>query len=385
MSGREADLPPLLAMGDPQANRDVVLRHLTRHGLLRPPRAGQLLEDTPRFAPHTRLLSIGDHFDWGLPNQPAREHAARDGEATLRFLCAAPPEQVIVLAGNHDLARVADLHDVDDHTFAGWQVLADAHYYGHGDEAAHGDLSDDSADRFFAACRRLPSTEMVARDLSTYRASQQALVRTLLLRRRLRLAHAEHGVLFTHAGITRKTVARLGLLEEASAARIAAGLNQALDDAVDHCLRGRRRQPLSIPGIYRPADGIGEGDGMLLHRPLYLEKDQWLEPRRFDPRTLPRGLWQVVGHVRDARCISALGPWSEPTMPRPGVLRHLMVTGPRATPTVVYRHGLPPPRASVDADAAVMIFIDGAMNACPEEDYELLAVDDHGRLGVAHS
>jgi hypothetical protein len=50
----------------------------------------------------------------------------------------------------------------------------------------------------------LPSTEIVARDLSTYRASQQALVLNLLRKRRLRLAHAENGLLFTHAGITRR-------------------------------------------------------------------------------------------------------------------------------------------------------------------------------------
>ena len=31
--------------------------------------------------------------------------------------------------------------------------------------------------------------------------------------------------------------------------------------------------------------------------------------------------------------------------------------------SVTYAHGLPPPRAALPDDAAVMIFIDGAMNA----------------------
>ena len=350
-------------MGDPQAPTAIFQAVLRHHQLLRP-------RGRPRLKQGVRLLSIGDHFDWGEPTPAVRERAAVDGEANLRFLCAHRASQTVVLVGNHDLARVGELFDVDDATFAAWQALADAHYYGH-----DGDSTDDSADRFFTACQRLPSTEMVARDLSTYRHRQQRLVVSLLRQRRVRLGHAENGLLFTHAGVTRKTIARLGLAGDASAADIALGLNVALDAAVDQCLRGRRQRPLEIPGLFRPADAIGEGDGMLFHRPLYLEDDQWLEPRRFDPRTLPRGLWQVVGHVRDTRCVSSLGPWSEPKVGVPGVIRHLLVEGSPEAPVVRYRHGAPPPRAEVGPDAAVMIFIDGAMNACAPDRYELLDVD----------
>ena len=212
-------------MGDPQAAGDVVTAILRQHGLLH----------GARLALGARLLSIGDHFDWGGATAEARAAAATDGERTLRWLAAHPPEQAILIAGNHDLARVGELFDIDDDAFAAIQADADAHYYGDGGAAAES--------RFFRACPTLPTTEIIARDLSTYRASQRTLVTRLLRQRRLRLAHAEGGLLFTHAGVTRRTTWRLGLDDDASADDIAAALNAALDDAVDACLVGRRRRP----------------------------------------------------------------------------------------------------------------------------------------------
>ena len=339
-------------MGDPQASLSKVRAVLAHHGLVDgeagPLRAG------------ARLLSIGDHFDWG--SVADRQNAADAGEALLSWLASHDAEQVVLLGGNHDLARVGELVGVDDVEFARLQVLADRHYWG----AKHED--DEAA--FFRACAFLPSTEILARDLSAYRASQQLLVKRLLLERRLRLAHAEHGLLFTHAGVTRKALMRLGVDDSSSPELIATTLNRALDDAVDACLRIPKPVPLALPGLHRPADGIGEGDGVLYHRPTFVDDDVWLEPRRFDPRRLPRGLWQVVGHVRDRRCVAALKSWSEPKQHAVGVVRHLIARG----DDVVYRHGLPPPRAEVAADAAVMIFIDGAMQECPAERYQLLDV-----------
>ncbi|MDP2341096.1 MAG: transcriptional regulator [Deltaproteobacteria bacterium] len=340
----------LLAMGDPQAPFQTVRAVLDHHKLTQ----------GDKLKPGARLLSIGDHYDWGGVNE--RQRAADDGDALLSWLSGHAAEQVVLLAGNHDLARVGELINVDDAEFARLQQLADRHYLG----KKHPD--DDAA--FFNACRFLPSTEMVARDLSTYRASQQALVKQLLLDRRMRLAHAEGGLLFTHAGITRKALVRLGLDDSSPPNEIATALNAALDDAVDTCLRREVALPLGLPGLHRPADGIGEGDGVLYHRPTFVDDDAWLEPRRFDPRRLPRGLWQVVGHVRDRRCVSALKAWSEPKAHVVGVVRHLISEGDK----VVYRHGLPPPRASVSPSAAVMIFIDGAMQECPPAQYELLDV-----------
>jgi hypothetical protein len=350
-------------MGDPQAPRAVVTEILKQHGMLR----GQ------RLAPSARLLSIGDHFDWGSAEEDVRAAAAVDGEAHLRWLAAHAPEQVVILAGNHDLARVGELADVDDDAFRALQRDADAHYYGDG--------GTDAERRFFRAGPALPSTEIVARDLSTYRASQRALVTRLLRRRRMRLAHAEGGLLFSHAGITRRALWHVGLHDDnVDAAAVADALNAALDAAVDACLGGRgsrrQRRPLSIPGLHRPADAIGEGDGVLYHRPTFVDKDQWLEPRRFDPRAMPPGLWQVVGHVRDKRLVSSLAPWSDVKASRDGVIRHLMVSNGKVT----YTHGLPPPRNEVDPRAAVIIFIDGGMNACAADDYELL---DVARVAVA--
>ena len=342
----------LVAMGDPQAPFSHVQAVLAHHDLLTSSRK-------PRLRADRRLLSIGDHFDWGAPTAEARAVAAADGEACLRWLASHDAAQVVILAGNHDLARVGELVNLDDDEFAALQVLADRHYLG-------GARRQDE-EAFFRHCAFLPSTEIVSRDLSTYRFSQQRLVLQLLKARRLRLAHAEAGLLFTHAGVTRRALGRLGLDEQASAEAVADGLNGALDAAVTSCL-GRRRTALQVPGLHRPGDGIGEGDGMIYHRPTFVENDQWLEPRRFDPRKLPRGLWQVVGHVRDKRLVGALGPWSVPKHHVDGVIRHLVVVDEH----VSYRHGPPPPRDSLPADAAVMIFIDGAMNICAPEVYELL-------------
>jgi DnaJ-domain-containing protein 1 len=345
VSGRER---PLVAFGDPQASFDALAGVLSRAGLLAGPLSSSGL---PSLAAHTRLLSIGDHFDWGAPSE--RSDVADSAERMLQWLASHDAEQVVLLAGNHDLARVGELLPfVDDAHFAAVQALADRHYYG----TQH---SPDDEAAFFRACTWLPTTEVVARDMASFRVSQRRLVADLLRARRLRLAHAENGLLFTHAGITRKALERLGVDERADAATIANALNAALDDAVDDCLGGQRLRPLVIPGLHRPGDALGEGDGVLYHRPTHVADDAWLEPRRFDPRRLPRGLWQVVGHVADKRCVTALKPWSLQPEYRNGVLRHLIVKGGKVT----YDHGLPPPRDTVDPDAAVMIFIDGAMHA----------------------
>ena len=367
---------PLRAMGDPQAPFATVKAVLGHQGMLEGDRICG------------RLLSIGDHFDWG--HVVDREVAARDGEALLRWLASHDAEQVIILCGNHDLARVGELNNLDDQRFAALQALADAHYHRPVDDdstvehsgAARArviDELDHDEMEFFRACSWLPSTEIVARDLSTYRHSQHLLVKQLLVERRMRLAHADNGLLFTHAAITRKALTRLGVDDETVAGSsgadiVAAALNRALDEAVARHLVHPTTTPLVIPGLHKPADGISEGDGVLYHRPTFVHKDQWLEPRRYDPRRLPHGLWQVCGHVRDKRCISSLKGWSAVREHQVGVVRHLIAWH-DADNTVVYRHGLPPPRSEVGDDASVVIFIDGAMAECPPERYQLLDVD----------
>ncbi len=362
----------LRAMGDPQAPFTAVKAVLAQQRLL----AGDRIAG--------RLLSIGDHFDWG--HRKDRDAAAADGEALLAWLASHDADQVVLLAGNHDLARVGELNNVDDKRFAALQELADRHYFptdvdaglsGHS-AALRADQHDHDEMAFFKACPGLPATEIVARDLSTYRHSQHVLVKKLLIERRLRLAHAENGLLFTHAAITRKALTRLGVDDEACAGPVgaelvAAALNRALDEAVARHLVHPTTTPLLIPGLHKPADGISEGDGVLYHRPTFVHKDQWLEPRRYDPRRLPHGLWQVCGHVRDKRCVSSLKSWSQVSEHKVGVVRHLIAWHDKEN-TVTYRHGVPPPRREVGPEASVVIFIDGAMAECPTELYELLDV-----------
>jgi hypothetical protein len=71
---------------------------LAAHGLLADD--GTLFDDV-------RLVSIGDHFDWGPVRDRAR--ATYDGLRTIAWLSSHPADQVILLAGNHDLARVGEL------------------------------------------------------------------------------------------------------------------------------------------------------------------------------------------------------------------------------------------------------------------------------------
>ncbi len=87
--------------------------------------------------------------------------------------------------------------------------------------------------------------------------------------------------------------------------------------------------------------------------------------RRFDPRRLPLGLTQVIGHVADAKCRELLGPWARDEEPRPGELRHLSSDGTR----VAYRAGLP--SASPAPETATLVFIDGLMNRTPVDCYAI--------------
>lgn len=336
-----------LAIGDPQAPFDTFLTILDQHGAL---------GDDGRLAPDVALISMGDHFDWG--GVAERAAAAEDGELLLRWLAAHPAEQVTILAGNHDLARVGELWDVSDQQFLAAQSHADLCYRcGVELEAAF----KRNWPRFFGA-------ELIARDLSTFRASQRALVTELLRSGRMKAARAHHGALFVHAGVTRFELSQLGLDERASPAAIAAALDGALADAC----RELGRRPLSMAALHQPGDGEHEGRGMYYHRPTLGEGDDarrlggdrpW---RRFHPSDLPRGLTQVVGHVRDDKCQAELRRWSARETPLDGPIRHLAVEGERGR----YRHGAP---EAASSDAAVMIFVDNGMaKVAAPTDYQLL-------------
>src|SRR5262249_36905962 len=107
-----------VAMGDPQTDIMTVFDILEVNGLL---------ASDGRLSPGVRLVSMGDHFDWGPPAERAR--AAESGLALLDWLASHDPEQVTILVGNHDLARVGELFGMDDASFARAEAEADRGYY----------------------------------------------------------------------------------------------------------------------------------------------------------------------------------------------------------------------------------------------------------------
>lgn len=340
-----------VAVGDPQASLGKFLGVLEQHRLLG---ADGLLE------PDVELVSIGDHFDYG--SSAERVGAAQDGLAILSWLASHPPDQVRLIAGNHDLGRVGELADLDDAAFNLAHERAVAAYRG-------GDPDRELQRAFCDAHPCFATAEVAARDFAAFCAAQRDLVWALLRARRLRLAHAgDDRLLFCHAGATRDHLAAIDAPEHGDAVEIADALNAALDAAVaSHASGG-----LSVSALHRPGNAaIGEGGGMLYHRPANPDAPanrghDLHDPlgRRFDPRRLPRGLRQVIGHISDTKCRELLGAWACGES-RPGELRHLTTDGAR----VSYRAGLPD--APANAETAELIFIDGLMNRTPVEQYAL--------------
>ncbi|MBK7584955.1 MAG: metallophosphoesterase [Myxococcales bacterium] len=343
------------AVGDPQAPLETFLRILDKNGLL---------AEDGSLAPDVALVSIGDHFDWGTPSE--RPAAQADGLALLAWLAAHPEDQVTLIAGNHDLARVGELFDLDDTTFqlVHTQALA-AYRDGSPDPELERALCEDNP--------WLATAELAARDLSAFSVAQRELVATLLESGRLRLAYApDNCLLFCHAGVTRAHLDAVGLsaAEQTDARIVAARLNDCLSRAV----RGAAGAALSIEHLHRPGSySGGEGGGVLYHRPGNPDLPRngsrdfaTLLGRRFDPRRLPLGLTQVIGHIADQKCRELLGPWALGPAAAPGEPRHLVTDGRE----VRYRAGLPETLAT--ADQASLLFIDGHMNRTPPEHYQLL-------------
>jgi hypothetical protein len=340
----------VLAVGDPQASAEQFFAILERHGALS--EAGWL-------EPSVQLVSIGDHFDFGPFER--RGEAALAGIAILSWLAAHAPEQVTLIAGNHDLARVAELHAIDDESF---QTAAERAF----ELYANPPIAQERERAFLRDYPMFPSVEVAARDLCSFCVEQRELVTRLLRARRFRLAASIADHLFVHAGATEANLEEIGLApaKRSDAAAIAERLNAVFDQAVSGW---SAEQPFSIPGLFAPGSAeTGEPGGFLFHRPAQPgghmpKKDR---ARRFDPRTLPKGLSQVVGHVRDPKCRQLLGSWVEGSASREGRLRHLSAR----EDEVSYRYGLP----TAEPEAAQLIFIDGGMHHVPAEHYELFEV-----------
>jgi len=343
-------------VGDPQSPLEKLLEILDVHGLLA--EDGWLRDEV-------MLVSVGDHFDYA----GERSRVSQDGLELLRWLARHPEDQVVLLAGNHDLARVGELASYDDESFAAAYREARAIYDGKDSVDPRGDAE------FKARHPELPTALVVARDYMGFSVAQRELVTDLLRNGRFRLALGfGQRVLVTHAGVARSDLELLGLSTDAmgDAASVADALDRALRRAVTSW-DGRGR--LEIPGLHTTGRAAtGEGGGILYHRPCHPEhagdeRDHGPLRRRFDPRTIPEGLVQVIGHIRDRKCRDLLGEWSadrsagDPAREE-GELRHLLTDGESAH----YMRGQLPS----SFPGAAIVFSDGGMADADPSRYELL-------------
>jgi hypothetical protein len=330
-----------IAVGDPQAPLETFFGVLDAHGLLAP---------DGRLSPDVALYSMGDHFDWGAVAEA--DQAGADGLALLAWLASHPPDQVHLVLGNHDLARVGEMASFDDATFREARALAARAY------ATHDAVAEEALLRRFPA---LPSAEVAARDFASFSVAQRELVALLLASKRFRLAFAvAPDVLLTHAGVTTGNFARA---EAADARAIAAALNRRLDEAIAAWKGG----PFAIPGLHEPGNAAsGEGGGILYHRPTSAPITPANANRRFDPRQLPRGITQVVGHIGDEKCRALMPAWSVGE-PADGALRTLVTNGDQ----VRYATGVHP----AERDEARIVFTDGTMRRTGAGAYEVLDLD----------
>ncbi len=363
LSAYGSDVPrtKTFAVGDPQAPIQSLLEVLAR---------ADLLGVDGRLKDEIRLISLGDHFDWGRRSD--RLAATESALALLSWLASHPADQVTLILGNHDLARVCELAAFDYDHFLEAQSEAD-------------DAYDSGDPKRVAAFRRrhpgISDPEMLARDLATFSLAQRELVVRLLRSGRFRVAApVSTDALCLHGAVTQDDLAGIGIPADrmADAAFVSETLNSALDREVerwaatfDESAIVTGLPPLELGALHQPADGETDGRGIFYQRPshpLAARAELFIGPprRRFDPRFLPLGLTQIVGHIRDKKARELLGAWTDHRRPEDGRIRHLVTDG----RSVRYRFGLPDPSASTPRSA--MIFADAGMNFVPAERYPLL-------------
>jgi len=333
-----------VAVGDPQASLEKFLRVLDLNGLL---------GDNGRLRPEVGLVSMGDHFDWGRPDE--RETATADGTLVLSWLAAHPPDQVQILVGNHDLVRVGELSGFTDQGFAEARALADAA------------VTPQLHAAFLARYPMLASPAVISRDYSCFDVRQRALMTRLLRARRVRLALApERDLLLVHAGVTTEDLAPLGPIGS-DAPSIAEALNRFFDAMVARW-KGEGAldlAPLHVLGSARD----GEARGILAHRPANpaTSKNADHSGRRYDPRTIPSGVTQAIGHINDKKCRELMGSWAKSKTVELGTLRGLEIGGRED-----YHLGC------LDHDR--LLFLDGAMHQVDAVEYELFDLELRQRL-----
>ncbi|MFT3712169.1 MAG: transcriptional regulator [Archangium sp.] len=333
-----------MAIGDPQASLAMFLRVLDLNGLL---------GENGRIRPEVGLVSLGDHFDWGRPED--RESATEDGTRILAWLAAHPPDQVQIIVGNHDLVRVGELSSFTDAQYVEARQLA---------EMA---ISPNRVAEFKERYPMLASPAVISRDYSCFDTRQRSLVSRLLKKKRLRLAVAPSSdLLLVHAGVTTEDLEVFGPLPVYDAPTIAATLNNFLDARV---AKWKGDGPLDLAPLHElgSAEG-GEARGILAHRPANPElKKTDRAARRYDPRLLPSGVTQVIGHINDKKCRELMGSWAETPKHEFGVLRGLKL-------------GMKPKYHARCDDEDRLVFVDGAMNMVAPFEYELFDLELRQRL-----
>jgi len=281
----------VVVVGDPQTTFEQFIAVL---------RARDVLTVNDVVRPSIRLVSIGDHFDFGREGIDSQA-AARAGIEIMNWLRGHPKSQVRILVGNHDICRVMEFASLTDADFALARKIAEA--------------KDEEA--LFARFPSLPSTGVVLRDFSAFCEAQRELIQECLLTDRLSLAEVGQtsdgrDVLITHAGVTDRELGILGC-QGTGALETADALNDALRLAVDRVAcawRAGRVAALDLGPLHRPGSAGNEGGGLLYHRPSTVDEHRGVGevsvPRRFHPSSLPRGLHQVCGHTQHKKCTSLL-------------------------------------------------------------------------------
>ncbi len=331
-----------MAVGDPQAPLEKFFSILDLNGLL---------ADDGRLRPEVGLVSMGDHFDWGRPDD--RERATEEGTALLSWLAAHPPDQVKILVGNHDLVRVGELSGFTDATFSEARALADLA------------VQPQQQATLLTRYPMLASPGVITRDYSCFSVRQRILVTRLLKARRVQLALAPApDLLLVHAGVTLADLEPLGPVA-LDANSIADVLNRFLETRVTMWRGGALDlAPLHELGSARE----GEARGILAHRPANpASKQVDRASRRYDPRSLPPGITQVIGHINDKKTRELMGSWAFTPTPELGVLRGLEI-GSRVEYHLNCR------------DEDRLLFLDGAMQQVQAVEYELFDLELRQRL-----
>jgi hypothetical protein len=350
------------AVGDAQTTFARFMQVLARHGVLGP---------DGRVAENVGLVAVGDYFDYGIVDDTNVVEVGREGTTILKWLASHSPEQVVILFGNHDLARVMELAFETDAGFRAAQHKA---------RAVIADPTTRAA--FFAEHPRIPTPEVALRDFSSFCVEQRELVQDLLLQSRARLAVVarRHGrdVLISHAGVTLADLKACGS-HATDAAAIADDLDAFLERAVENvrplwssdALAPLDLSPLCVAGV-----SDAEGGGLVFHRPSdparpAITDVAWeTNPervRRFDPHILVPGVTQACGHTSHQRCIKEMPRWTDAATAaeRAGHIRLLQVSGDEVT----YRIGVTPQATTA------LYLIDGDMNRVAVGDYEILPLD----------